>query len=62
MVERNEKKEGTIKKILRTARNAFDYMLASRMLPSTVTVPPMMRHNPILYAMIENWAVTKRKL
>ena len=50
MNKSNGKKEGTIKRVL---KNALAYMFVSRMWPSTVTVPPMMRHNPILYAVTE---------
>jgi hypothetical protein len=50
MNESNGKKEGTIKRVL---KNALAYMLVSRTLPSTVTVPPIMRDNPILYAVAE---------
>ncbi len=50
MNKSNGKKEGTIKRVF---KNALAYMFASRTWPPTVMVPPMMRHNPILYAIIE---------
>ena len=50
MNKSNGKKEGTIKRVL---KNALAYMFVSRTLPSAVTMPPMMRHNPILYAVTE---------
>jgi hypothetical protein len=50
MNKSNGKKKGAIRRVF---KNALAYMFASRILPSTVTVPPMMRYNPILYAVTE---------